>query len=134
MLPADFIAIFPEFSNTAQYSSARITFWLGIAAQFVDPTRWSTLTNQGTALLTAHYLVLDQDAQMKAANQLNSPASELGGIDGLETAKAVDGVSVSMDVANVTMAGAGYYNRTSYGVQYWQMARMMGAGGLQVSM
>lgn len=134
MLTADFLAIFPEFSNAVQYPAARISFWLGIAAQFVDPTRWSTLTNQGTALLTAHYLVLDQDAQMKAANQLNNPASGLGGVDGLETAKAVDGVSVSMDVASVSMEGAGYYNRTSYGIQYWQMARMMGAGGLQVAM
>ena len=102
-----------------------------MAANFINLPRWGALANQGTALLTAHYLVLDQDEKTKAENQFNNSSSQLGGIDGLETAKAVDGVSVSMDASLVTITGAGMYNRTSYGVQYWQMAQMMGAGGLQ---
>lgn len=131
MLATDFTAIFPEFSNVTQYSLPKITFWIGVAANFVDVNRWGSLANQGTALLTAHYLVLDNDAQSKAEIQFNDSFAQLGGIDGLETAKAVDGVSVSMDASLVTITGAGMYNRTSYGVQYWQMAQMMGAGGMQ---
>ncbi len=133
MTPADFRAIFPEFGH-AIYPDPLVTFWLSVAANLIDPTRWGALTNQGTALLTAHYLVLANEAsQLSYAQAAASGAGSLGGVVGPETAKSVDGVSVSQDIASVTIPGAGTFNRTQYGVQYWQLALMMGAGGMQIN-
>jgi len=134
MNETQFLAIFPEFSNATVYSVAMINFWLGVAANLINPTRWGNLAQQGQALLTAHYLVLAQRiAVEEAAQNASNGATSMGESQGLITAKAVDGVSVSKDVAAITMEGAGSYNRTSYGVQYWQLAQMMGAGGLQIN-
>lgn len=120
MTYTDFLAIFPEFSNATTYPTARITFWLGYSANMADSTRWGALYNQGVALLTAHMLAIDSQ------NQLTQ-----GVVNGIQTAKAVDSVSVSMDVNSITIAAAGLYNKTTYGIQYYQLAQMMGAGGLQ---
>jgi hypothetical protein len=130
MTAAQFLAIFGEFGNVTLYPTATITFWLSIAAQMIDPQRWGTMTNQGTALLTAHYLVLAQQATTDAALQ-NAGYGALGSVNGVESSKSVDGVSVSQDVASITIANAGMFNKTSYGIQYWQLARWMGAGGVQ---
>ena len=122
MLLATFLSIFPEFSNTAIYSTARVNFWLGYAVNFVDPTRWGNVANQGIALYTAHLLVLDVRNQVQQGN-----------VTGVDTGQSADGISYSVDSASVTIAGAGLYNSTTYGIQYIQLAQMMGAGGLQVS-
>lgn len=133
MTPTDFRAIFPEFGATI-YPDSLVTFWLSVAANLVDPTRWGALTNQGTALLTAHYLVLANEAsQLSSAQAAASGAGSLGGVVGPETSKSVDGVSVTQDIGSVTIEGGGNFNRTQYGVQYVQLARMMGAGGMQIN-
>ncbi len=133
MNPSDFRAIFPEFGQGI-YPDPLVAFWLGVAVNLVNPTRWGALTNQGTALLTAHYLVLANEAsQLSAAQAAANGAGSLGSVTGPEVSKAVDGVSVTQDVASVTIPGAGTFNRTQYGVQYWQLAGMMGAGGLQIN-
>ena len=133
MTPTDFRAIFPEFGPTI-YSDALVTFWLGVAANLINPTRWGSLTNQGTALLTAHYLVMANEAsQLSAAQVAAGGAGSLGGVIGPETSKSVDGVSVTQDIGSVTLEGGGNFNRTQYGVQYLQLARMMGAGGMQIN-
>ena len=134
MNEAQFLAIFGEFSNVSVYPTAMISFWLGVAANFINPTRWGNLAQQGQALLTAHYLVLAQRiATEQAAQNATNGASTMGLTQGVITAKSVDGVSVNMDVGAVTMEGAGAYNRTSYGIQYYQLAQMFGAGGLQIN-
>ncbi|MBC7074666.1 MAG: DUF4054 domain-containing protein [Syntrophomonadaceae bacterium] len=125
MTPAQFLAIFPEFASV---NTAIITFWLSVAANLINVARWGSLASQGQALLTAHYLVL---ASANASAQ--TAGTPLGQVKGVLTAKAVDGVSVSMDSAAVTITGAGMYNATTYGVQWIQLARMMGAGGMQVN-
>lgn len=126
MLYADFIAIFPEFANVPTYPVARVNFWLSVAVNQINTDRWGALSNQGQALLTAHYLTIDLQ------NQTLLPGQQIGEVSGLETAKAVDGVSASMDVNAITIAGAGLYNKTVYGIQYWQLAQTMGAGGFQL--
>lgn len=125
MTPAQFLAIFPEFSAV---STTIITFWLSVAANLINVSRWGALASQGQALLTAHYLVL-ATAESNAA----TAGAALGQTQGVITAKAVDGVSVSMDAASVTITGAGMYNATTYGIQWLQLSRMMGAGGMQVN-
>lgn len=122
MQASDFLATFPEFADATQFPTARISFWLGVAVNQINPVRWADLADQGQALLTAHYLVIDR-----------RNAITPGAVTGVITSKSVDGVSVSMDVGAVTMDKAGHYNQSNYGIQYWQLAQMMGAGGLQFS-
>lgn len=122
MQASDFLILFPEFADATLYPTARVTFWLGVAVEQINPGRWGALADQGQALLTAHYLVIDR------RNTANP-----GAVTGVVTSKSVDGVSVSMDAGAVTVERAGLYNQSSYGIQYWQLAQMMGAGGLQVN-
>ena len=122
MLYADFLVIFPEFSSVTTYPVARVNFWLSYAINFVNTARWGNIANQGIALYTAHMLVLD------ARNQ-----AQQGVVTGVDTGESADGISYSVDSASVTIAGAGLYNSTTYGIQYYQLAQMMGAGGMQVS-
>jgi hypothetical protein len=46
--------------------------------------------------------------------------------------KSIDKVSVSYDTAAAAMKDAGDFNLTTYGVRYLRIAKMMGAGGLQL--
>ncbi|MEC4682374.1 MAG: DUF4054 domain-containing protein [Nitrospirota bacterium] len=119
MTLAQFLAIFPEFTS---FDQARITFWLSVTANLVDPTRWGALAQQGQALLTAHYLTVDQQ---------NQSAVNPGQVNGAITSKSVAGVSVTKDTASVVYKNAGDLNMTNYGIQFSRLARMMGAGAIQ---
>ncbi len=123
---ATFRTNFPEFASTALYPDTQVTLWLGFAAQRVDQNAWGALSDLGLQLFTAHNLVLFARRQ-KAASVGGQPGATAGVI----TAKSVDKVSTSYDAASTTMEGAGNWNATDYGVQFWQMAEMMGAGGYQ---
>lgn len=118
---------FPEFANSTAYPDAQVTFWLGVAANRVSSDAWGELTDLGLALFTAHNLVLAA-RRAKAAAVGGQP----GATQGVQTAKSVDKVSASYDAGSTTIDGAGNWNATDYGVQFWQYAEMMGAGGLQV--
>lgn len=122
-----FRAQFPEFASATTYPDAQVTFWLGIAANRVDPCAWGALADFGTALFTAHNLVI-------AARRAKASAigGQPGATQGVQTSKSVDKVSVAYDAGSTTVDGAGNWNATDYGVQFWQYAEMMGAGGLQL--
>ena len=102
--------------------------WLTVAASLVNSSRWNELTNLGMELVTAHHLVLSMRDQTAAA---------VGGVPGVMTgptsAKAVDKVSTSYDTGAATLDNAGFWALSSYGVRFLTLARMMGAGGLQVN-
>lgn len=119
MTVAQFLVMFPEF---ASFNASRITFWLSVTAQLVNTTQWGALSNQGMALLTAHYLMID------GMNQL--PNTQ-GKVDAPTAAKAVAGVSITKEVAAVVMEKAGHFNMTNYGLQYYKLSRMFGAGAIQ---
>lgn len=127
MTPAQFRADFPEFADTAKYSDASVEFWLIVSASLVNPERWGVLTDQGVELCTAHHLVLAARDQASAI---------IGGIpgqvNGPQSSKAVDKVSASYDTGAATIDDAGMWNLTTYGVRYLTLARMMGAGGMQL--
>ncbi|MFG1260034.1 DUF4054 domain-containing protein [Xanthobacter flavus] len=118
---------FPEFASTGAYPDAMVSFWLGLAGKLLDPTRWGDLLDFGTELFIAHNLALAARDQ-KAATAGGIPGS--GG--GLVVSKAVDKVSVSYDTALAGVEGAGNWNLTTYGTRYIQLARMVGAGGVQL--
>lgn len=118
---------FPEFANAATYPDAQVTFWLGLGVKLLNADRWYDLLDQGLALFTAHHLTIQQ-RDIKAASMGGTP----GQAAGVLASKAVDKVSASYDTSAGTYADAGFWNLTSYGVQYWNLLRMVGAGGIQL--
>ena len=120
---------FPEFKDTIKYTDSQINFWLGIAVARLSACAWGTLYNQGLELLTAHYLSIAAQ-RAKVASVGGQPGA---GVGGPVSAKSVDKVSLSYDVAVATIEGAGQYNLTTYGTQFYDLALMVGAGGLQVN-
>lgn len=127
LTPATFRGQFPEFACTVTYPDAQISFWSGLAVTLVNPQRFTDILDYATALFVAHHLVVGALNQASAAT-----GGAPGEVAGPKTSKAVDKVSVSYDTASTTLEGGGFWNSTSYGVRLLQMARMYGAGGLQL--
>jgi hypothetical protein len=46
--------------------------------------------------------------------------------------KSVGGVSISYDVGAVTIENAGHWNGSQYGIQFYQLAMIVGAGVTQL--
>ena len=124
---AQFRSDFPEFGNAATYPDARVQTYLNLAETRLDQTRWDALWTYGVELYTAHSLAL---AQMRAATALAGAAP--GQTTGITTSRSVGGVSKGVDIGAVTVEGAGTYNLTSYGSEYWQLVLQIGIGGVQV--
>jgi len=128
LTPTQFRSDFPEFANTAVYPDALVQTWLTVAASLVNGSRWMELTNVGIELVTAHHLVLSLRDQT---------AASVGGVPGIMTgptsAKSVDKVSTSYDTGAAALDGAGFWSLSSYGIRYLSLARMMGAGGMQIN-
>jgi hypothetical protein len=119
---------FAEFADTSKYPDALITFWLTVTSKLINVDRWGDLSDQGQELMTAHYLSLAARDRATAA----APGAIPGQLTGVVTAKSVDDVSVSYDVSSMLNADAGSWNQTTYGARYFQLARLMGAGGIQL--
>lgn len=124
---SDFTAAFPEFSDPLAYPQASFTFWQGIAALRLPADRWAELLDHGSMLFIAHNMAV-QRRNAKAA----AKGGAVGAIEGPTTAKSIDKLSKSQDASAVTLEGAGDWNSTTYGVQFWQLAQIVGAGGLQL--
>jgi hypothetical protein len=126
---ASFRSTFPEFSDVSLYPDDSITFWMSVAVQMVNANRWKSMTDTGVMLLGAHYLVFAAKDQM---------AAEAGGVPGEATgnvsSKSVDKVSVSYDSSAITASDAkGDLALSSYGIRFARLAKMFGAGGLQIA-
>lgn len=126
--PSQLRSDFPEFADTSQYPDAIVQTWLIVAASLVNADRWMELTNIGIELVTAHHLALSARDQ-KAAAVGNVP----GTMTGPTASKSVDKVSTSYDTSAASLDGAGFWSLTSYGMRYLSLARMMGAGGMQIN-
>src|SRR6185503_8459564 len=110
LAPSQFRSDFPEFTDTTVYPDGVVTFWLGVAAVSLPEDRWGSWWNLGQELFTAHNLVLAAQSQEDASLGITP-----GEVSGPATAKAVDKVSVSRDVASVTLEDGGFWNMTRYG-------------------
>lgn len=126
--PATFRTAFPEFADASAYPDATITTWIGFASKLLSVDRWSELLDLGTSLFVAHNLIL---ATRDIAATSRGGAAGSG--SGVVASKSVDKVSVSYDTGAATISGAGAWNLTTYGVRYLQLARMVGAGAVQIS-
>lgn len=118
---------FPEFGDDAVYPDAQVNFFLGLGLSLLNADRWGDSLGYGLELFTAHHLALSARDQA---------AAEAGGVPGVATgpqsSKSVDKVSVSYDTGATTYEGAAFWNMTSYGIRFYQLARLMGAGGIQL--
>lgn len=125
--PTQFRQDFPEFSDPTVYTDSQITLWLGVSVLLVNACRWGDLYNLGVELVTAHHLAIAMRDQTAAA---------VGGVPGTMTgplaSKAVDKVSASYDTGAAALDNAGFWALSSYGIRFLTIARMMGAGALQV--
>lgn len=124
---AQFRIDYPEFADTTLYPDSGVNYWLTTAALLLPAARWLTVLDLGTELFTAHNLVLERKAQAEAVNGI-PPGVTTGPV----SSKSVDKVSVSYDTGSAVVLDAGHWNNTVYGTRFIQLARMFGAGPVQV--
>lgn len=119
---------FPEFANATTYPDATVNFYIGLATAMVNPDVWVDQADYGIALFVAHHLVLaTRESKAAAVGQIPGKS-----IQGITASKSVDKVSVSYDASSVRYEGAGFWNATSYGIQFFRLIRIFGAGGVQL--
>lgn len=126
----------PEFASAALYPPAVITYWLSIAKLLLNPNRWDdtpaatgepTMLYFGAEMFVAHNLVLERQAEA-AASRRGIPGQASGPI----SSKSVGPLSISYDTGAAAELEAGHWNLTVYGQRFVRLARMVGAGGIQV--
>jgi hypothetical protein len=102
-----------------------VNFWASIAEKMLDLSRWGDLYTQGQSLYVAHNLSIQRR---------NIAGAGSGGstVTGAISSKSVGSVSVSYDNQVATMPNAGQWALTDYGLQYLQLARLIGAGAVQL--
>ncbi len=137
---AQFKIDFPEFDtgtvtdpNKVSISDSQINFWMTIAFAMIDPSaaRWggkdTTIYNLGIELFTAHNVILEVLAQRDM---------DVGGVPGVATGtiagKSAGDVAISYNSAAPLELDGGHWNYTAYGQRFLRLARMMGAGPIQV--
>lgn len=82
---------------------------------------------QGVKLYVAHEITLAAQNQ-KAAATGGSP----GQSGGIANSKTVGSVSVGYDTTSTAEKDAGWWNLTNYGKQFIRLARIFGAGAIQL--
>lgn len=118
---------FPEFADTAKYPASMITFWANFASTMVNQNVWTTQYTMGVSLYTAHELVLA--TQNQSAAKVGGTPGQSGGIP---SQKTVGSVTVQYDAQTSKEPNAGYWNQTTYGIQFIRLARIFGAGCIQL--
>lgn len=115
LLYADFVAGFPEFSDTAKYPVATFNFWAAQADLNVNQRRAARQLTLALCLYVAHAVAMAAKAKADAA-----VGKTVGEVTGALTSKSVDKVAASYN-PTTTIEGAGPYNATLYGQRFYQM-------------
>jgi hypothetical protein len=118
---------YPEFTDATVYPDAQVDFYITFGQQMLSSPRWSQMQDYGLMLWVAHNLILYAKRAATA-----SAGGVPGQSQGILTSKAVDKVSMGFDGSSVILTEGGQWNMTNYGIQFLQMARMFGAGPVQV--
>lgn len=122
-----FRANFPEFADTTAYPSTMLNFWVTLASQLVRECIWKDCWSAGISLYVAHEITL--------ASQ-NAKAGKIGGVPGISggiaNSKSVGSVTVGYDTTSTAEKDAGWWNLTNYGKQFIRLARIFGAGAIQL--
>lgn len=125
--PFSFRGAFPAFNNPTTYSDPVISFWIGLATKLTSATRWGDVLDYGIMLFVAHNLSLEFNSNAAAKKGQNP-----GFVTGPVTSASVDKVSYSRDPSAAMDPKAGHWNLTTYGLRYWRLIQMMGAGPVQI--
>lgn len=125
----EFLDRFPEFSDKNEYPLSKIEYRLKMAVKFCSniPFYDEDTKKHVQGLHVAHFL-----AAGGPASASGSGAAPGAGSLGVVTGKSVDGASVSYDSTTAAEEGAGFWNATAYGREFWQLMQMFGAGGIQL--
>lgn len=122
---ASFIQDFPEFSDASRFPIATINFYLNLAQDVT--ASWADFADYGAQLYIAHNLVLESRAM-----QVSAFGGQPGTLEPIITGKSVGGVSKTGELGPITIDGAGQWNSTNYGVRFYMLCQIVGAGGLQL--
>lgn len=117
----------PEFADTVRFPDALISRWIIIAGKFHNPDRWGDLLDHGVELYTAHRVVLSAMSTEQVAGG-GMPGVGMGVVASQGASK----VNVSFDTGATNEEGAGHWNMTTYGMQWRELLRLMGAGPLEI--
>ena len=132
---AQFRANFPMFSDTTRYPDQEVSFWLSVAGLMLNTGRWPTtpgangqsLLDIGTSLFVAHNLTLDLQATQRG-NLGGPPGVQVGALASV----GANGASVSYNTTIGVDVNDGQYNLTVFGLRFIQLAKMIGAGPIQL--
>jgi len=119
---------FPEFVDEVAYPNQLISLWAGLASAMVNQCVWKTQWTLGVSLYVAHELVMA--AQNTKTAQAGGPPGVTGGI---ANTKTVGSVTVGYDSTTNSEENGGYWNLTNYGKQLLRLARVFGAGSIQIN-
>lgn len=126
---AQFRTLLPAFSDSSVYTDDTLNINLTLTASMLDVNRWADWRPLGMALMVAHFMSLDE-RENRIAKRGGVPGT---GSVGILSSKSIGSVSAGYDVSAGTELNAGHWNMTSYGRRYIHMARLVGAGGVQVT-
>jgi hypothetical protein len=124
---AAFRQAFPEFDDPETYAPGTLVFWASVGEKLLRSDRWDDLYDHGIQLFVAHHLAIAE--RERRASEAGSVPGEM---KGPVTSKSVDKVSVSYDASKSIIANAGFWNLTTYGIQFFQLVRICGAGCVQL--
>lgn len=127
MTPAEFRLAFPEFADAAKYGDPLVQRQLNIAERRLSADRWGDMHADGVGLFVAHHVSLTA-RQVAAAAAGAIPGAPVAAV----ASKTVGPVSQSYDSSAVSFANAGHWNGTTYGMQFYELVLMIGAGGMQL--
>ena len=122
-----FRASFPEFTDTIAYPDDMINFWSGFAVIQVSQCVWKSAWLQGVSLYTAHEITLARQ-NLKASGSGGTPGTS----GGIANTKTVGSATVGYDTVSSAEKDGGYWNLTNYGKQFLRLARIFGAGAIQL--
>lgn len=124
---AQFRTDFPEFT-AANFPDATVQRWLDVGGAMVRPERWQDMSPLGSELICAHMLTLFTMTGPGAAGG----GGQGGGLaSGIVNSKSVSKVSIGYDTSSTAMEGAGPWNYTKYGEQFYWLMLMAGTGGYE---
>lgn len=118
---------FPEFANPVTYDDAQLDFWAGIAESLVRENVWGDTRPFAVKLYVAHEITLATQ-NLSATKSGGSPGQQ----GGIANNKTVGSVTVGYDASTTTEKDAGWWNLTNYGKQFIRLARLFGAGAIQL--
>ncbi len=126
-VPATFRGVFPEFADPARYPDTQLNFWAALASANTNCDRWKSQTLTGIYLYVAHEITL-------AAQ--NAATAAIGGVPGGQSgpanSKTVGSVTIAYDTQQTAERDGGWWNLTTYGKQFLRLARIYGAGCVQI--